>query len=339
MNDSGAPSGGGDVARHVPEKALVLTAGLGTRLTPLTYVRAKAAVPVNGETLARRAVRWLVSQGVRDLVLNLHHMPATITASVGDGSDLGARVRYSWEQPLLGSAGGPRHALPLLVDSSGPLGGAFLIVNGDTLTDVDVAAMAATHRESGAAVTMALIPNPRPEKYGGVQVAEGRWVTGFSSRGSGQASYHFIGVQIVESRVFANLEDGVPAETVGALYPALIARERHGVAAFISDASFRDIGTPADYLATSAELASIEGDRMTSGKGTAIDATAAVLRSAVWDDVKIGAGAEIVDSIVCDGVAIPAGARYRRCAIVVAGGRSPRDRERIDGDLLISGID
>ena len=99
-------------------RALVLTAGLGTRLQPLTYLRAKAAVPVNGETLARRAVRWLVSQGVADLVLNLHHRPETITASVGDGSDMSARVRYSWEQPLLGSAGGPRHALPLLIDAA-----------------------------------------------------------------------------------------------------------------------------------------------------------------------------------------------------------------------------
>ena len=97
-------------------RALVLTAGLGTRLRPLTYVRAKGAVPVNGEALARRVVRWLSGQGVRDLVLNLHHLPETIAASVGDGSDLSARVRYSWEQPVLGSAGGPRRALPLLVD-------------------------------------------------------------------------------------------------------------------------------------------------------------------------------------------------------------------------------
>src|SRR3954471_374613 len=103
-----------------PLRALVLTAGLGTRLQPLTSLRAKAAVPVNGETLARRAVRWLVSQGVTDLVLNLHHRPETITGSVGDGSDLGATVRYSWEAPLLGSAGGPRHALPLLVHGPAP---------------------------------------------------------------------------------------------------------------------------------------------------------------------------------------------------------------------------
>jgi len=355
-----APLGGAHRAADIPEKALVLTAGLGTRLRPLTYVRAKAAVPVNGDTLARRACRWLVEHGIRDLVLNLHHFPATITGSVGDGSDLGARVRYSWENPVLGSAGGPRRALPLLIDSTGssfnelrtsrdgqrtdpgsrtPDPGTFLIVNGDTLTDVDIGAMAALHTESGAAVTMALIPNPRPDKYGGVQVADGRWVTGFTRAGAGEASYHFIGVQIVEARVFADLEEGAPAETVNALYPQLIARDGHSVAAFISNASFCDIGTPADYLNTSAQLAASEGDSMASGKRTRIDASASVLRSAVWDDVRIGAGAEIVECIVCDGVEIPAGARYRRCAIVPAAGRSPRADERIEGGLLIREID
>jgi NDP-sugar pyrophosphorylase family protein len=91
-------------------RALVLTAGLGTRLRPLTCVRAKAAVPVNGQPLIHRIIRWLVSGGGFDLVLNLHHTPETIAALVGDASALGARVRYSWEQPVLGSAGGPRRA-------------------------------------------------------------------------------------------------------------------------------------------------------------------------------------------------------------------------------------
>ena len=87
--------------------ALVLTAGLGTRLRPLTQVRAKPAIPVAGEPMVRRIVRWLAG-GVTDVVLNLHHLPETLAAAVGDGSDLGVRARYSWEQPeVLGSAGGP----------------------------------------------------------------------------------------------------------------------------------------------------------------------------------------------------------------------------------------
>ena len=135
----------------MPSSALVLTAGLGTRLRPLTCVRAKAALPVNGEPLVRRIIRWLAALGISDLVLNLHHKPETIAGLVGDGSDLDARVRYSWEQPVLGSAGGPRRALPLLADP-------FLLVNGDTLTNVDLDALVQLHHASGADVTMALIP-------------------------------------------------------------------------------------------------------------------------------------------------------------------------------------
>ena len=289
--------------------ALVLTAGLGTRLRPLTYARAKAAVPVNGETLARRAVRWLASQGVTELVLNLHHLAETIAGSVGDGSDLGARVRYSWENPVLGSAGGPRHALPLLADT-------FFIINGDTLTDASLAPMLARHVESGASVTMALVPNPRPEKYGGVMVSDDGYVTGFSRAGRAAPSFHFIGVQVADAEVFAPLEDGIPWESVNTLYPQRIARHPRSVAGFLCDASFRDIGTPADYLATSLELALLEGDRMVSPRGTRIDESARVTRSAVWDDVTIGAGAELTECIVGDRVTVPAGAVYRRAAIV-----------------------
>jgi NDP-sugar pyrophosphorylase family protein len=315
-------------------RALVLTAGFGTRLEPLTYLRAKAAVPVNGETLARRVIRWLVAQGVREQVLNLHHLPATITASVGDGSDLGASIRYSWENPVLGSAGGPRHALPLLVDQRDD--DPFLLVNGDTLTDLDLAAMLSTHVSSGATVTIAVIPNPRPDKYGGVVVSDGGWVTGFTRAASGQPSHHFIGVQAVQRAAFESLPDGVPAETVAGIYPRLIASEAHSVAAFSADATFRDIGTPADYLDTSIQIAASEGDRLVSGRHVEIHSSASVVRTAIWDDVKIGAGADLLDCIVCDGAVIPAGARYRRCAILPAAGREPKGTARVEGDLLVA---
>ena len=188
-------------ADRLAPRALLLTAGLGTRLRPLTTVRAKAAVPINGEALVRRVIRGLAATGVRDIVLNLHYRPASIAALVGDGSDVGVRVRYSWEQPLLGSAGGPRHALALLADADDD---DFLIVNGDTLTDVDIWSLVARHRESGALVTMALIPNPRPDHYGGVLLADDGTITGFTrarqpaTAGGGPPTFHFIGVQVAK---------------------------------------------------------------------------------------------------------------------------------------------
>ena len=316
-------------------RVLLLTAGLGTRLRPLTCVRAKAAVPVNGEALVRRIIRWLAAHGFRDLVLNLHHRPATISSVVGDGSDLGVRIRYSWEQPVLGSAGGPRRALPLLVDDPGGDGN-FLIVNGDTLTDVDLGAVLAAHEASRAAVTMALIPNPRPDVYGGVQVSSDGWVTGFTRRGSPGQSYHFIGVQAARASVFSPLVDGVPAESVGALYPALIARDPRAVRAFVCEASFRDIGTPRDYFETSLALADIEGGRLISAVGTVIAASAQITRTIIWDDVRIGARARLTDCILADGVRIPEDARHEGCTMVRADQASAGDREGAQGGLVIT---
>jgi len=317
-------------------RALLLTAGLGTRLQPLTYLRAKAAVPINGEALVQRVIRWLARAGIRDLVLNLHHRPASIASLVGDGSDVGVRVRYSWEQPVLGSAGGPRRALPLLADSEDDL---FLIVNGDTLTDLDVWSLLARHRESGALVTMSLIENPSPEKYGGVRVSKDGWVAGFTraqgSRLRARGNYHFIGVQAASARAFAQLPDGVPSESVNMLYPRLMAENPRSVAAHISAASFYDIGAPRDYLDTCLVMAEAEGAHLI-GQRVKISGSAVLTRTAVWDDVTVGARARLNECIVGDRVTIPPDARFNRCAIVPAAGRTSNAGERIEGDLLVS---
>ncbi len=198
--------------------AMVMTAGLGTRLAPLSSLRAKPALPVAGVPLAGRILRWLSAAGVRRAVLNLHHLPESITSVIGDGGDFGVEVRYSLEGTLLGSAGGPAHALPLLASDH------FLLVNGDSLTDLDLARFVAHHRASGAAVTLALVPNPDPLHYGGVTVdAEGR-VTGFTTPGPANRGWHFIGVQAVGAEVFAALDPDVPSNTIGGVYDRLAER-------------------------------------------------------------------------------------------------------------------
>jgi mannose-1-phosphate guanylyltransferase len=202
--------------------ALLLTAGFGKRLRPLSEVRAKPAMPVAGEALVRRILRWLAAAGVRRTVLNLHHLPDTITAMVGDGADLGLSVRYSWEHPVLGSAGGPRRALPLLDTDR------FLIVNGDTLTDLDLDGLIVEHERSGALVTMTVIPNPDPDRYGGVMVDDAGAVTGFVRRRTPGPSWHFVGIQAACATAFAGLSPDEPSESVSWLYPALMRLEQRG---------------------------------------------------------------------------------------------------------------
>jgi len=317
--------------------ALVLTAGLATRLRPLSFVRAKAALPVAGTPLIRRILRSLSSAGVLDVVLNLHHLPHTLTRLLGDGAELGMRVRYSWEVPVLGSAGGPKRALPLLsnpepgVPSPGsrvPDRGTFLIVNGDTLTDVNLSAVVDDHRRSGALVTMAVVPNTEPEKYSGVRVTPDGEFAGWVPRAAQEPSYHFIGVQVAEAAAFDSVAAGIPSE-VRTLYSALIAAQPGSVRAFRTRAAFFDIGTPSDYLNTSLTLATREAiDTVANAQ---VSPTARVERSLLWDDVIVEDGAMLRECVVTDGVRVPADTSWHGVTIRIASDELASGERRIDG--------
>lgn len=299
---------------HALRYALILTAGLGTRLRPLTLVRAKPAIPLAGTPLVERIIGWLVSHGIADVVLNLHYRPETVAAIVGDGRQYATRVRYSWESPeVLGSAGGPRLAAPII--GADP----FLIVNGDTLTDLDLSALTSAHARHAPLVTMALVPNTEPDRYGGIRLDDRGVVTGFAARGpAAVGTFHFIGVQVAAAETFASVTPGSVANSVGGVYDRLIAERPGSIRGYVCGASFWDIGSVADYWRTS--LAFAEHDRGTLGLGAGvhIDPTAVVRASIVWDRVTVGARAVLDGCIVTDDVTIPAEAAY--CdAILTAG--------------------
>ncbi len=309
--------------------ALVLTAGLATRLQPLSSVRAKAALPVAGQALVTRILQWLHDGGIRRVVLNLHHRADSITRIVGDGSRLGLSVRYSWEPEVLGSAGGPARAIPLL-DSD-----RFLIVNGDTLTAVDLRALAAQHVDTNAMVTMAVVDaDPR---YNAIVANDDGIVTGFSKREPGTApnsapgtsgtpgthgtsgKFHFIGVQAVNAAAFAGVNPGVKSETVHGIYPGLIAQRTGSVRLFHTREAFHDIGSPRDYLETALRIAAEEHRPPDVGDGSVIAAGATVTNTVVWDRVTIAAGARLANCVVADDVAVPAGADHSDCSLVMRG--------------------
>lgn len=309
--------------------ALVLTAGLATRLRPLSLVRAKAVMPVAGEPIVTRILRYLHDAGVRDAVLNLHYLPHTIAAVVGDGSNLGIRVRYSWETPLLGSGGGPRLALPLLGADT------FVIVNGDTLTDVDLSALIADHRRSGALVTLAVVDRTEPAKYGGFVVAHDGTVTGYTTRGSREPSYHFIGVQVVEAVAFASAVPGTAIESTSTLYPALMKARPGSVRAHLCRAAFFDIGTPGDYLRTNIEFTAREPTSRLHGARARVDTTALVEHSVLWDDVEVGAGCSLRRCVVVDGVRVPDGTSWNSVTIRAATSDLIASERRV-GDLAVA---
>ena len=286
--------------------ALVLTAGLATRLQPLSSVRAKAALPVAGEALVLRILRSLHAAGVTRVVLNLHHRADTITREVGDGSALGLSVRYSWETDVLGSAGGPARALPLLASDR------FLIVNGDTLAGVNLAALAAQHLDTNALVTMAVVDGD--PKYNGIIADQAGMVRGF---GREPGACHFIGVQAANAAAFAGVSPDTRSETVHGMYPDLITQRPGSLRIMRTMAEFFDIGTPLDYLDTALTLAAREGRSLDRGQHCTIAPGATLTDTILWDHVTIGAGATLTRCVVADGVTVPIGAKYVDCSLVM----------------------
>ena len=299
------------------QHALLLSAGLGTRLRPLTRVRAKPAIPVAGTPMVRRIIVWLSAAGVTDVVLNVHHLPETMAAAVGDGRDLGVRARYSWEQPnVLGSAGGVRQALDIIGRET------FLVVNGDTLTDLDIAPLVTEHHSSEALVTMAVVPNREPHRYSGLKLSTDGAVLGVEPRGSTAASYHFIGVQVANASAFAGIPPGRAANSVGDLYDDLIRATPGCVRGHICNARFWDIGTVADYWATSHAFATRD-ETLPTARPPLLSAGARLIDSIVWNDVVLGERCVIDRCIVTDGVHVPPGARHSN--MILMRGDSPED--------------
>jgi mannose-1-phosphate guanylyltransferase len=248
-------------------------------------------------------------------------------------------VRYSWEPLVLGSGGGPRRAFDLLECDR-----AF-IVNGDTLTDLDLTALAAAHAAHQPLVTMASTPAARPG-YNALAVdTDGRFA-GVTRVGETPAlplahhrHVHFIGVQVAERAAFATAPPDVPSETLKAIYPGLIAHDPESVRVWSSAVAFHDVGTPADYLATVRTVAAAEHRALDHGEQVAVAAGADVTGTVIWNDVAVGAGAVVRDSVLADGVTVPPGRHLSRVAAVPRALVPAGARGEADGGLWIVPLD
>lgn len=282
-------------------------------------------MPIAGEPLVARILKWLALSGVHDAILNLHHHAESITRVVGTGEPFGVRVRYSWENPILGSAGGPRRAFSLVGDDD------LLVVNGDTITDPDIGALVRSHRASNALATLAVIEQPHPDRYGGIHLHADDCYGGPAGRGQG---WHFVGVQMVRREAFAALDDGVPASTIGGIYDTLAATRPGSVRAFRTRASFLDVGTPETYLAACLAL----GPEVTIGERCHIAPTSQLSRSVLWNDVVVEDDVTLTDCIVCDRVTVTRGSRYHRAVLLRPGDAPLGPNDRVERSLHIAPI-
>jgi mannose-1-phosphate guanylyltransferase len=156
-------------------RAMVLAAGLGTRLRPITYEMPKPMVPVLNRPVMEHIVRLLGRHGFTETIANLHWFPDLIEAHFGDGSRFGVELSYSREERLLGTSGGVRNA-------AGFLGDSFLVISGDALTDLDLAAMREFHESHDGIATLATKRVADTSQFGvAITGADGR-IQGFQEK-------------------------------------------------------------------------------------------------------------------------------------------------------------
>ncbi len=311
-----------------------MAAGFGTRLGELSEQRPKPMLPVCGAPLVRWAALWLRAQGIREIVINLHHRGEQIEAELGDGSALGLAIAYSREAEILGTGGGLRQARPLLDDGHGT---PIVAMNGKVILDLALAPVLALHASREAEATMVLRADPEAERWGSLRTdADGRVTHLLGKPGpSGQVggeALMFTGVQVLSPRFL----DRIPGEgqqcVVRTAYSQLHA-EGGAYCGYVTDEYWWEHSTVERYLQGVANV--IEGRARVAyapGPVCGVDPSAQIDPSArvdpaVWVGARarVGAGAILGPRVQLGaGAVVDAGVTVRD-AIVWDGVRVSRD--------------
>jgi len=328
-------------------KAMILAAGFGTRLWPLTVGRTKPAIPFLNRPLIAYTIEYLKRYGVEDLIVNLHHEPDSVREQIGDGSHYGVRINYSVEEPeILGTSGALDHVRDRLDRET------FVVINGKIITDIDLGAAIAAHQNRKALATLVLIPNPKRERFSEVRITEDSRISefaGFPEPNNPQSASHsgrnpqfplrFTGIHILEPGIFDYIPRGIFSDSVRDVYPEAMADGKIVAAHVVADAgpsSWLELSTIERYLNISLELLRREGRDVGMDAGCEIERGATVERSVLWKYVRVESGARLTECVVGDGVIIPSGAEFRRAAIVRAD-RAPlneRPEKALPGEII-----
>jgi len=294
---------------------MILAAGLGTRLQPLTYFRAKAAVPFLNLPLISYSVDLFRQAGIEEAMVNLHHLPDTVKGALAEESSV--KLHFSLEDEILGTAGCLRRVSQFLGVSR------FVISNGKTYFEQDLAEVVEHHERSGALVTMVLVPYSVGDPYNPVLVDSNGFVAGFArnrprivdKQTTGDQRFGiYTGVQILEPEVLDWIPPGV-SDSVNDIYPRLM-NEGHRVLGFMSSAFWAECSTPQRYLQKSLEVLALRNRENLSaielprkchgavvGNGVQIWPDTAIENSVIWGDTKLGANSSFRGVIITDGVA------------------------------------
>jgi len=296
-------------------RAMIVAAGLGTRLRPLSELRPKPALPVRGLPQIAYTLALLRHHGVSEVVVNTHHLPEQLERAAREHCPRGLSVHFSRETTLLDTGGGIRRVAAFLRESD-----PCLIVGGDMLLDADLGGLVVRHRERGDAITFLLREDPRAAVFGSVGVDARGAVRRIGSRfdfGGAQRAGIYTWVNVVSARAF----DGLPEREVfshfeGWIAPRIAAGARDVVGDF-APCIWEPVGTHPEYLRANFEpprLSYLDADRLARDLGVRLEPDRVIGAGAT-----IGPGASLNRVVVWDGEHVPAGTRA--CAGTFAGGR------------------
>jgi mannose-1-phosphate guanylyltransferase len=282
-------------------KALLLAAGLGTRLKPFTFFQAKATLPLLDVPFIHYPLQYLRSQGIDDVVINLHAHPDSVCNAADGFHEI--RIQYSLEPEILGTAGAMRKAGEWLAGDS------FVVMNGDMLCNIPLAEMLAHHKASGSAVTLAIMDGRRFPNYGGLQFDDSDPPVLTAIHG-GEKQYHYTGVQIVSPEIIEVIPANKKTEIFQDIYPSLLSARK--ITGYRYDGLWMEMGTLKQYLQTSLELLQTplpESMRPPGMNGLVsararIEPGASVEGSIVMQDAVIADGAVVRRSIIGPGMRV-----------------------------------
>ena len=316
-----------------PTRAMVLAAGLGIRMKPLSTLIPKPALPVLNRPIIAHLLEHLSSHGVTRVVVNLHHRSEEMEQAVTRHLPAGLDVTFSREGTILGTAGGLKKAGRHFLE------GAFYLVNSDSLTGADLTAAATDHAASGRAATLITMRHDPSSGYRAIGVAQGgvaqggvapgglstARVTAVGGRrwGGGEPELRtFTGVHVLEPRVLEEIPSGVPCDINTDVYPWLLDQDEDAVGAWRHDGWWFEAGSPARYLELNLEMLASTGRDAVVGPGFFIDEEASVTRSVIGAGARLARGSVVEDSVIWDNVTVGEGVALRRC-IVTSGVQVP----------------
>ncbi len=286
-------------------KAMILAAGLGTRLRPLTDLVSKPMVQMAGKPCIEHTVHLLKKYGISDIIINLHYKPKLIRRHFARGEYFGVNISYSFEEELMGTAGGIKKVEDFFE------GDTLLVVSGDALTDINLDAFLEFHRSREAAATLALKKVPDPTNYGVVLTDDQGFITAFQEKpalNKAISSLANTGIYLFENEIFSHIPKGTMYDFGKQVFPELLEKGEK-LAGFVMRDYWCDIGSLEVYreahydMLTGLVEVDIPGKRFESniwlGERPVIHPDTVIVGPVfIGDDCFVGKGARIYGPVV-----------------------------------------